>query len=131
MSDTPRRRATDRVSSSPTFIGAGSRFEGNLACDGDLVVGGTVKGDSVIGGAFTLSEGGHWDGKIQAANAVVAGEIEGAVTIADKLEIRKTARIRGMVTARTIAIAEGAVIEGDMAVTSNTPVVHYDEKRKA
>jgi len=131
MSDTPRRRITDRVSSSPTFVGAGSRFEGNLECEGDLVVGGSVRGDSVIGGSFTLSETGRWEGKIQASNAIVAGVIEGAVSASDKLEIRKTARIRGAVTARTIAIAAGALIEGDMAVTSGTPVVHYDEKRKS
>jgi cytoskeletal protein CcmA (bactofilin family) len=130
MSENPRRRLTDRVSSSPTFIGAGSRLVGNLDCEGDLVVGGSVKGDSVTGGSFTLSEGGRWEGTIQSTNAVVAGEIEGSVTARDKLEIRKTARIRGAVSARSLAIAEGAVIEGDMAVTSDAPVVHYDEKRK-
>ena len=95
------------------------------------MVGGSVRGDSVIGGSFTLSETGRWEGKIQASNAIVAGVIEGAVSASDKLEIRKTARIRGAVTARTIAIAAGALIEGDMAVTSGTPVVHYDEKRKS
>jgi cytoskeletal protein CcmA (bactofilin family) len=133
MSDneTPRRRITDRLSSSPTFIGAGSRLVGNLDCEGDLVVAGAVRGDTVTGGSFTLSEGGRWEGKIQAANAVIAGEIEGALTASDKLEIRKTARIRGAVSARSLAIAEGALIEGDMSVTSGAPVVHYDEKRKS
>jgi hypothetical protein len=27
-------------------------------------------------------------------------------------------------------VARGAVIEGEMAVTSGQPVVHYEEKRK-
>jgi cytoskeletal protein CcmA (bactofilin family) len=130
MSDNPRRRITDRVSSSPTFIGAGSKLVGNLDCEGDLVVAGYVQGDSVIGGSFTLSEGGRWEGNLQVMNGVVAGHIEGALTASEKLEIRKTARIRGTVTARTVAIAEGALIEGDMAVTSGAPIVHYDEKRK-
>jgi cytoskeletal protein CcmA (bactofilin family) len=130
MADTPRRRLADRVSSSPTFVGAGSKFTGNLECESDLVVGGSVVGEGIVRGAFTLSEGGRWEGRIQSANAVIAGELQGQVAVSEKLEIRATARIHGSVQARTIAVAQGAVIDGDMAVTSGAPVVHYDEKRK-
>lgn len=129
MSETPRRRATDRLSSSPTFIGAGSKFVGNFECGGDLVVGGRIEGDGAVRGALTLSEGGVWRGEIQAATAVIAGAVEGSLAVSEKLEIRKTARIHGAVRARTIAVAQGAVIDGDMAVTSGAPVVHYEEKR--
>lgn len=130
MSDTPRRRLADRVSSSPTFVGAGSRFTGNLECESDLVVGGFVNGEGRVRGAFTLSEGGRWEGEIQATHAVVAGEVHGSVIADEKLEIRKTARIRGSVRARSIAVAQGAVIDGEMAVTSGAPIVRYEEKRK-
>ena len=130
MTDTPRRRLADHVSSSPTFIGAGSALTGNLSCGGDLVVAGSVNGDSTVRGSFTLSEGGRWEGRIQADNAVIAGDVEGTLHVADKLEIRATARLRGALSARSIAVARGAVIEGDMAVTSGAPVVHYEEKRK-
>ena len=130
MTDTPRRRLADHVSSSPTFIGAGSALTGNLQCGGDLVVAGSVNGDSTVRGSFTLSEGGRWEGRISAANAVIAGEVEGTLNVADKLEIRATARLRGALSARSIAVARGAVIEGEMAVTSGAAVVHYEEKRK-
>src|SRR5262245_46096825 len=130
MTDNPRRRLTDRVSSSPTFIGASSALTGNLECGGDLVVAGSVNGDSSERGSVTLSEGGRREGRIQAANAVVAGEVEGPLQVAEKLEIRATARLRGALSARSIAVARGAVIEGEMAVTSGAPVVHYEEKRK-
>lgn len=130
MSDTPRRRLADRVSSSPTFVGAGCRFIGNLDCESDLLVGGFVKGEGEVRGAFTLSEGGRWEGQIQATHAVIAGEVQGTVIATEKLEIRKSARIRGSVRARTIAVAQGAVIDGEMAVTSGAPVVRYEEKRK-
>jgi len=117
------------VSSSPTFIGSGSRFTGDLECASDLVVGGNVLGDGDVHGALTLSDGGRWEGEIRAGNAVIAGEVEGSVTIAEKLELRATARIKGSLKARSIAVAKGAIIEGDMAVTSGTPVVHFEEKR--
>jgi cytoskeletal protein CcmA (bactofilin family) len=131
MSDTPRRRSTDHPLTSPTLLGAGSRFQGDLECGGDLVVGGFIQGNGEVRGALTLSEGGRWEGEVHVANAVIAGELDGAVVAAEKLEIRKTARVRGSVTARTIAVAQGALIDGDMAVTSGAPVVHYEEKRQA
>ena len=96
MTDNPRRRLADRISGSPTFIGAGSALTGNLECGGDLVVAGSVNGDSTVRGSFTLSEGGRWEGRIQAANAVIAGEVEGTLAVAEKLEIRETARLRAV-----------------------------------
>ncbi|HEY5807988.1 MAG TPA: polymer-forming cytoskeletal protein [Povalibacter sp.] len=130
MSDTPRRRATDRIAGSPTFVGTGTTFTGNLDCQGDLIVGGIVIGDGAVRGSVTLSEEGRWEGRLNGRNVVVAGEWHGEIIAGEKLEIRKTARIRGAVTARSIAVAQGAVIEGEMAVTSGAAVVHYDEKRK-
>ena len=130
MSDSPRRRATDRASGSPTFIGVGTTLTGNLDCEGDLIVGGVVVGDSKVRGTVTLSEGGRWDGRLHTGTAIVAGELRGEIVASEKLEIRKSARIRGAVSGRSIAIARGAVIEGEMSVTSGAPIVHYDEKRK-
>jgi cytoskeletal protein CcmA (bactofilin family) len=129
MSDTPRRRLSDKVSATPTFIGVGTTLVGNLDCQGDLVVGGNVVGDSVVKGAFTLAEGGRWEGRLQVTSAVIAGEWLGEIAASEKLEIRKSARIRGMVSARSIAVAQGAQIDGEMAVTSGAPVVRYEEKR--
>ena len=67
---------------------------------------------------------------MQVKNAVIAGEWHGEITATEKLEIRKSARIRGAVTARSIAVAKGAVIDGEMSVTSGAPVVSYEEKRR-
>lgn len=130
MADTPRRRLTDRISNTPTFIGVGTEFVGTLRCKGDLVVGGVVRGDCTIGGSFTLSEGAAWEGSIQAVNAVIAGDVVGDISITEKLEIRKTSRIRGTIVGRSIAVARGAVIDGSMSVTSGAPVVTYEEKRE-
>jgi cytoskeletal protein CcmA (bactofilin family) len=129
MSDIPRRRLTDKTSSTPTFIGVGTHLAGTVRCTGDLVVGGSAQADCVVAGSLTLSEGGEWEGKLQATNAVIAGHVIGELVVTEKLEIRKTARINGSVTARSIAVAKGAVIDGAVSVTSGAPVVTYEEKR--
>ncbi len=131
MADSPHRRLTDRVSSTPTFIGAGSIFKGDLKCEGDLVVGGAVTGDGIVRGGVTLSGDGSWHGTVEASSAVIAGTVQGALLIADKLEIRKTARVHGTVRAKSIAVAQGALIDGEMSVTSGAPIVTYEEKRKS
>jgi cytoskeletal protein CcmA (bactofilin family) len=67
---------------------------------------------------------------VRAVQAVIAGKITGEITIDEKLEIGQTAVIRGSVTARTLAIAKGAVVDGDITVTSGTPITRFEEKRK-
>ena len=129
MSTPPNRRIADRISASPTFIGAGTTVIGDLICEGDLAVGGNVTGDTRVRGSFTLSDKAQWKGHVEAENAIVAGGGEGSVHCAGKLEIRKSARIHGAVRARSIAVAEGAVIDGEMSVTSGAAVIHYQERR--
>ena len=131
MSNSPHRRLSDRAGSSPTLIGVGSTFTGNFECGGDLVVSGAIVGDCRVIGSLTLADMGHWQGHIVATSAVIAGEIHGDITISDCLEIRKSARIRGTIRAKSIAIAIGAVVDGEMAVTSDMPVVRFQEKRSA
>jgi cytoskeletal protein CcmA (bactofilin family) len=131
MTDTPRRRLMDRMASSPTLVGLGSTFNGNMSCSADLAIAGSVTGDAAVQGAFTLADGAHWEGNVAAENALVAGEFYGSLVVAQKLEIRKTARVRGAVQARVIAVAEGAVIDGEMAVTSGEPLIRFEEKRRA
>jgi cytoskeletal protein CcmA (bactofilin family) len=132
MSNTPNRRLLDRVigSASPTLIGQGSAFTGSFDCAGDLVVSGSVNGNGKVVSSVTISDTGKWVGDIDTALAIVAGELVGNIVVADKLEIRRTGRIRGNVRAKSIAIATGAVIDGDMAIIGNTPVVHFDERRE-
>jgi cytoskeletal protein CcmA (bactofilin family) len=62
---------------------------------------------------------------------VVAGELVGSLTVADRLEVGAAAVIKGRISARSLAIARGAVIEGDILVTSGEPIVQFEEKRES
>ena len=124
------RRLTDRKGACWSFIGAGAVMAGNLKSDGDLIVSGSVKGEVKARGAFTLRSGGRWEGNVEAASAVLAGEVQGNVSVTEKLEIHKSARIRGSLRAHAIAVADGATIEGNITVTSSAPITRFEEKRK-
>ena len=125
-----KRRFFETSSSTPTFIGEESVFVGNIRGAGHFVVAGEVHGDGELQGGLNLSASGSWHGFIQAQQAIVAGKITGGLSVKDKLEIGYTAVIRGKVSARTIAIAKGAIVDGDIEVTSGAPVLQFEEKRE-
>jgi cytoskeletal protein CcmA (bactofilin family) len=129
MADTPKRRLLDQMGAAPTYVAAGSRVTGDFEVPGALVMCGQVRGDGDVKGALSVAAGARWEGEVHARSGVVAGIIVGAVRVDEKLEIRATAQIRGRVTARSLAIAKGAVIEGEVTVTSGEPIVNFEEKR--
>jgi len=131
MSDTvKRRRLRDEIGSAPTFLSDGSRLTGDLETEGSLVLCGTIRGDGRIGGALQMSSDASWEGEIHAQHGIIAGRIKGKLVIAEKLEIGATAVLHADVSARSIAIAKGAVIQGEVVVTSGEAVLQFEEKRK-
>ncbi len=129
MSEPPKRRFFERYTAAPTFIGPESVIVGDVRGAGPFVVCGEVHGDGELGGGLHLSVTGSWHGHVRAEQAIVAGKINGGLTVKDRLEIGYTAVIRGRVSARTIAIAKGAIVDGDIEVTSGAPMFEFEEKR--
>jgi cytoskeletal protein CcmA (bactofilin family) len=118
------------ASANPTVIGADSVIVGNMSGIGPFIISGEVHGDGDFAGGLTLSVTGCWYGNIRAGQARVAGKIIGCLIVEDKLEIGNSAEIRGTVRARTIAIARGAIVDGEIEITSRTPVVEFEERRE-
>ncbi len=115
---------------SPTFIGTDTVVIGDIRGSGHFVVSGAVHGDGDLAGALSLSVTGQWHGTVRARQAIVAGRIVGALLVEDTLEIARTAVISGRVSARSVAIATGAIVDGEIEVTSGKPVVQFEEKRQ-
>ncbi len=78
---------------------------------------------------LSMAAQSRWEGEIHAQAAVIAGHVTGKLVIEEKIEIGATAVIRADVVAKSIAIAKGAVIEGEVTVTSGQPIVRFDERR--
>jgi len=129
MSDTPNRRITDRSNGPPTVIGAGVTFRGDIIAPGAVMLSGSVQGDGDVGGMLSIARDAHWEGQVRARSAVIAGKLTGSIMVADRLEVGSAAVITGQVSAKSLAIARGAVIEGDIMVTSGEPIVQFEEKR--
>ena len=131
MSQLPRRRLLDRLGSTPTLIAQHTRLVGDIETQGALLVNGAVQGNGRVGGEVAIASGAHWEGDVHAQRAVVAGTVIGNVTVEDKLEIGTSARLRGRIVAKRIAIALGALVEGEMVCTGTESIVEFTEKRAA
>lgn len=123
------RRTLDKVDGFSTAIGKDSHFTGTLGGAGNFIIQGKVDGDCDIAGTLVIAEGGHWTGNISAACVLIAGTVDGDVTARDKMEIVSTARIRGKITSAVLAIAEGAIHEGVVAMASKPDFTRFKDKR--
>jgi len=127
----PHRRLRDRRGEAPTVIGPGVIFRGDIIAPGSVLVSGHVRGDGDIGGTLAISRNSHWEGHVKAGEAIIAGALTGGIEVTGQLEVGAAAVIKGNVIAQTLAIARGAVIEGEIQVTSGAAVVQFEEKRSA
>ena len=129
MTDTPKRRLIDQLGSSPTFVAEGCRLTGDVETSGPLVVCGTIRGDGHIGGTLSMAARSEWEGEIHARAAVISGRVFGKLVVEEKLEVGGAAVIHADIVASSIAVAKGAVIDGEVTVTSGQPIVRFEEKR--
>jgi cytoskeletal protein CcmA (bactofilin family) len=125
-----RRRIRDRSSGPTTYLAPETHFAGTLSGPGAFVICGIVEGESDIDGPVTLAQGGSWRGTLKATDVIVAGTVEGDVVATGRVEIASTAHVRGSLSGHSIAVAQGAVIEGDIHIASGEKPVQFTEKRK-
>jgi len=125
-----KRRIRDSNDSPTTYIAPSTKIVGTITGKGVYVFCGTVDGDCNIDGPLTLAEGGRWKGTLKARDVVVAGTVEGDVQAQHRVEISGTAKVTGSLAGNSIAVAEGAVIEGDIKVTSGEQPKTFQEKRQ-
>ena len=114
-----------------TLISEGCKIKGAITGRGNFMINGEVDGECDIEGTVTLAKDGLWRGTIKADSVIVAGTIEGDVYAAIGVEIGDTARISGTVSGASIAVAEGAIVEGAMQTTGQDDPTDFVEKRQA
>ena len=131
MNDSKLRRLRDSTGGPGTLISEGCKIEGVLSGTGNFLISGEVEGVCDIDGSVTLTRNGLWKGTIRAGVIIMAGTIEGDVVATGRVEISETARISGTISGEEIAVAEGAVVDGEMRTTGRSEPVGFVEKRQS
>ncbi len=97
-------------SSVPSIISADLRINGDLICSGDVQVDGWVEGD-IQSRNIVIGEGATVQGGLQAETVRVCGVVNGQIK-ADSVVLEKTARVTGDVLHKSLAMEQGASLEG-------------------
>lgn len=129
MNDSNKRRLRDNVSGPATLISEGCKVTGKLSGTGDFMISGEIEGECDLDGTVNLTPNGVWKGMIRANDVIVAGTVEGDIKARGRVEIADTAKITGTVSGEAIAVAEGAVVQGNMKTTGRAEPVEFTEKR--
>jgi cytoskeletal protein CcmA (bactofilin family) len=108
-SNTDNRRQTIKAGML-SIISADLRIAGDLICQGDIQVDGQVEGD-IRSGSVVIGEGAVVTGSVEAENVRICGKLIGQVK-ADNVILEKTAHVTGDVLHHSLAIAQGAFLEG-------------------
>ena len=102
------------------------RVMGDVHCAGVVRVAGTVIGNVSADSQVLVSQGGRVEGAVQAAEAVLNGNVIGPI-VANRVEIQASAVIRGKITTSCFVIHEGAVLDVDVTKpVLADPVVYRD-----
>lgn len=114
-----------------SLIGAKTRIEGNLQFEGGLRVDGRVHGNlhGAQNSLLLVSEHALLEGDIRSAQAIINGQINGTLNVAERLELQPKARIVGDVHYHTLEMHPGAVIEGRLiykGATEAEPIITLD-----
>jgi len=130
MSQTKTRRTLDDIIRFTSSIGESSIFTGNIVTEDNLVVHGSIIGDSTIDGIIVIEANGKWLGNINASALIINGHVEGNITTQIKIEIQQNARVIGDLNSPKIAIESGAIHDGSIHMAENTQITNFNEKRK-
>jgi cytoskeletal protein CcmA (bactofilin family) len=103
-----------------TIISASMKVEGDLASQGNVLIEGMVEGSLKTDKDLRVGQQAKITANVTAANAVIAGEVMGNVTVSDRLELESTARIQGDISTKVLVVAAGATVNGKLVMAQQT-----------
>ena len=102
-----------------TVIGANSQIEGSFVSTGNVRMDGKFTGTLEIAGNILVGEAADIRADINARNVSIAGTIRGNVS-GNKVQLLRTGRIWGDISATALTTEEGAFIDGKITMVGHS-----------
>ena len=105
------------------LIGKGVEISGDIVFSGALRVEGRVTGSLVSeSGTLMVEQAAHVEARVDVGICIISGLIEGNLSAKSRVEIHKTARVRGDITTPVLLVEEGAVVNGNVGMSSQAGI---------
>jgi cytoskeletal protein CcmA (bactofilin family) len=95
-----------------SVIASDLTIEGKIEGGGSVRIAGKFKGDVNVQGDLTIEAGAKLTGSVRADKVTIAGELEGNVIGASRIDLLQTGTVIGDLKARSLAVAAGATMRG-------------------
>lgn len=116
MSTTPYKTPDSDPRNTAT-IGKAVKVNGQIFTKEDLYVDGDVEGTiESQDNKVTVGPNGRVQASIRAREVVILGQVQGNVEAADKVDIRKDAKLVGDIISARISIEDGALFKGSIDI---------------
>jgi cytoskeletal protein CcmA (bactofilin family) len=109
---TPSARYEAERARSESLIAADIMIEGKIEGAGSVRIAGKFKGDVNVQGDLTIESGAKLNGGVRADKVVIAGELEGNVEGATRVELLEGGVLLGDVKAGSLTVAAGSRMRG-------------------
>ena len=111
-----RERAPGAPPPAGTLVGPSARFVGEITGDEDVSVQGRVEGNIDVTRRVTVAPSGEVEGDVHARSIVVGGKVRGQIRADERAELLASAAVQGDVLAPKVVVAEGAQLQGSVAM---------------
>ena len=99
-----------------TTLGEGVNFRGELSFERLLRIDGTFEGELLSSGKVVVGPTGKVKANLNLRSAYIEGEIEGNITVQEKLELRSHAVVHGDIIAKSLVVEEGVTLNGHVLI---------------
>jgi cytoskeletal protein CcmA (bactofilin family) len=107
------RRAVER-DAKESLIAAELTIEGKIEGAGHVRIAGRFKGDIHVQGNLTIESGAKVTGGVRASAVIIAGELDGNIESASRVELLDTGVLNGDLKAGSLTVAAGSRMRGQV-----------------
>jgi len=111
--DLPRRTA-ERQDTKESLIAADLTIEGKIEGSGHVRIAGRFKGDINVQGHLTIEAGAKVNGAVRANTVIIAGELDGNIEAAARVELLDSGVLNGDLKAGSLTVAAGSRMRGQV-----------------
>lgn len=115
-SSSPSSSKTTTSSNSACVIVNGTVIEGDFYSKSDTRLDGIIKGTVKCDARLIMGNQAEIEGTVTSKDANITGSLNGDLKVEGLLSLGDTAKVSGNIKSGRIEIAEGAVLNGDVAV---------------
>lgn len=109
----PVERAAPQEALKESLIAADLTIEGKIEGTGHIRIAGKFKGDVNVQGDLTIETGAKLNGGVRAKKVTIAGELEGNIESASRVELLSSGVLVGDVKAGALTVAAGSRMRGN------------------